>query len=135
MATNQALRETTNGLLPIVVINKTLAERMASTIRHNRARGKHSVEGMASLVFKMLEEGRTDAEVCNDLGMEPEELLRLKHVTGFSRLFENTEYRAAWESRSQIRIRKRYLQSLRHDEEESKSLERDAAEPVVPSVD
>ena len=56
---------------------------MAATIRHNRARGKHSVQGLASMVFKMLDNGMSDAAICNELGMEAEELLRLKHITGF----------------------------------------------------
>lgn len=72
-------------------------------MRHNRARGKHSVEGMANMVFNMLDNGMKDNEICNELGMEPEELLRLKHITGFSKLFKDHEYRRAWESKSQIR--------------------------------
>jgi ParB-like chromosome segregation protein Spo0J len=98
----------TNGYLPVVVIDKPLADRMASTVRHNRARGKHSVNGMANLVFKMLDEGRTDEEICNELGMEVEELLRLKHITGFSKLFSDVEYNRAWQTRAQIRHRLRY---------------------------
>ena len=79
------------GMLPIVVIDKNISERMAATVRHNRARGEHSIDGMSNLVFKMLDEGMSDADVCNELGMEPEELLKLKHLTGFSKLFANTE--------------------------------------------
>ena len=82
---------------------------MASTVRHNRARGKHSVEGMSDMVFKMLENGMTDAEICSELGMEAEEIVRLKHLTGFSKLFANTGYRTAWESDKQIRLRKEYI--------------------------
>jgi ParB-like chromosome segregation protein Spo0J len=103
--TDQAIRERCAGHVPVVVIDKGMAGRMAATVRHNRARGKHSIAGMASLVFQMLDEGRTDADICNDLGMEPDELLRLKHVTGFSKLFANVSYRQAWEARSQIKIR------------------------------
>jgi hypothetical protein len=54
----------------------------------------------------MLHNGWGDADICNELGMEPEELLRLKHITGFSKLFEDAQYRKAWESREQIRLRK-----------------------------
>ena len=103
--TDPEIRERNRGRVPIVVIEKDLAERMASTVRHNRARGSHSLDGMASLVFSMLDEGRSDAEICNELGMEPEELVRLKHVTGFSKLFEDAEYSRAWETRHQIRLR------------------------------
>jgi len=53
----------------------------------------------------MLDNGWDDAAICNELGMEPEELLRLKHVTGFSRLFENVEYKKAWVSKREIQAR------------------------------
>lgn len=87
----------TQGRVPVVVIQKPLVERMASTVRHNRARGKHSVAGMANLVFKMLSEGVTDAEVCEKLGLTSEELVRIKYVTGFAKLYEDVEYTNAWE--------------------------------------
>jgi len=57
------------------------------------------------MVFQMLENGWKDAEICNELGMESEELLRLKHITGFSKLFENTEYKKAWETKNMIKYR------------------------------
>ena len=96
------------GRLPIVIIDKNISERMAATVRHNRARGEHSIDGMSNLVFKMLDEGMSDADVCNELGMEPEELLKLKHLTGFSKLFANTEYKKAWETKNQIIERMKY---------------------------
>ena len=105
---NQDIRDRNHGLLPIVVLDKDINDRMASTVRHNRARGKHSVDGMANMVFKMLDEGWDDATICNQLGMEPEELLRLKHLTGFSKLFENAEYKKAWETRGQIKERVKF---------------------------
>jgi ParB-like chromosome segregation protein Spo0J len=108
MRTNKDIYDSTGGRLPIVVLDKTINERMASTVRHNRARGKHSVEGMSSMVFKMLENGWKDEDICNELGMGPEELLRLKHVTGFSKLFADVEYRKAWMSRAQIRVAKEF---------------------------
>jgi hypothetical protein len=110
MKTNSQVYALTNGLLPCVVIDKRIEERMASTIRHNRARGKHSVAGMANLVFQMLDQGMTDAAICNELGMEPEELLRLKHITGFSKLFADAEYNRSWVTRNQIDIRLAYEQ-------------------------
>jgi ParB-like chromosome segregation protein Spo0J len=102
------LMERTRGRLPVVVIDKPLNDRMASTVRHNRARGKHSVDGMASMVFQMLEGGWDDAAICSELGMEAEELVRLKHVTGFSKLFENVEYQRAWKMRRQIQAEKEW---------------------------
>ena len=99
------IRERTNGYLPIVVLSKDINDRMASTIRHNRARGKHSVGGMGEIVFKMLDNGWGDAEICKELGMEADELVRLKHVTGFSKLFEETEYKRSWETKKMIKGR------------------------------
>jgi ParB-like chromosome segregation protein Spo0J len=107
---NKDILESVNGCLPVVVIEKDINDRMASTIRHNRARGKHSVSGMANIVFKMLDNGWADKDICNELGMEPEELLRLKHITGFSKLFEDHEYSKAWESKQQILLRKRTVE-------------------------
>ena len=93
------------GLLPIVVIDKGDNDRMASTIRHNRARGKHSVAGMSALVFEMFQNGWGDDRICQQLGMEKEELMRLKHITGFAKLFEGMEYKMAWETQKQINYR------------------------------
>ncbi len=108
MKLNADIRERCGGMLPIVVIDKPINDRMASTVRHNRARGKHSIAGMASMVFSMLENGWGDADICAELGLETDELLRLKHVTGFSKLFESVEYRRAWETKRQIKARKEY---------------------------
>jgi ParB-like chromosome segregation protein Spo0J len=94
-----------NGDVPIVVIQKDINERMAATIRHNRARGSHSITGMSNIVFKMLDNGWKDEEICNHLGMQPDELLKLKHITGFSKLFENAEYQKSWETKTQIKLR------------------------------
>lgn len=107
---NQDIRDRNKGRLPVVVIEKDINERMAATVRHNRARGAHSVDGMSNMVFSMLNEGWTDAEICNHLGMEPDELLRLKHITGFSKLFENAEYKKSWETKQQILYRKNWKQ-------------------------
>jgi len=103
---NQDIRDRNCGMLPIVVLDKPINDRMASTVRHNRARGKHSVDGMSNMVFQMLENGWSEAEICAELGMEAEEVLRLKHITGFSKLFENMQYKKAWESKTQLRLRK-----------------------------
>lgn len=86
----------TDGYLPVVVLKKTLAERMAATVRHNRARGTHSVQGMSNMIYKMLYEGQSDADICNELGLEAEELVRLKHITGYAKLYKNVEYNRAW---------------------------------------
>ena len=103
------IREPRGGLLPCVVIDKSINDRMASTIRHNRARGKHNINGMANLVFRMLDGGMDDEDICRELGMEADELIRLKYVTGFAKLFENVEYSKAWETRRMIKLRRDYV--------------------------
>lgn len=109
MRFHEDIRERSGGLLPVVVLDTPLNDRMASTVRHNRARGHHNVGGMASIVFAMLDGGWTDEEVCAEMGMEADELIRLKYVTGFAKLFENTEYTKSWETRRQIRLRRDYV--------------------------
>jgi hypothetical protein len=111
MRTNRDIYDANQGRLPIVVIDKDINDRMASTVRHNRARGKHSVAGMGQIVFNMLRNGATDEEVCAEVGLEAEELARLKYVTGFAKLFEGTEYGQAWETDKQIKVRQDYLRS------------------------
>lgn len=106
------IQDRNHGLLPIVVIKKDINDRMAATIRHNRARGEHSVTGMSNMVFEMLHNGWTDEQICNQLGMEPEEILKLKHITGFSKLFENIEYQRAWETKKMIQLKKEYERSV-----------------------
>jgi intein/homing endonuclease len=105
MKHNRDIYEDTGGLLPVVVLNKDINDRMASTVRHNRARGRHAVEGMATIVFSMLDNGWADIDICKELGMEHEELIRLKHITGFSKLFEDVEYRRAYETKRQVKLR------------------------------
>ena len=103
---NEDIQKATGGKVPIVVIEKDMNERMAATVRHNRARGKHSVGGMSNMVFQMLENGWSDSEICNHLGMSPDELLRLKHITGFSKLFADAEYSKTWTTKRQILLKK-----------------------------
>lgn len=82
--------------IPVVVIEKTIQERMASTIRHNRARGKHQVELMSEMVLKLLKLGWEDTEIAKHLGMPAEELLRLKQQTGLAQLFAGQGYSKSW---------------------------------------
>ena len=106
--TNKDILDRNKGRLPIVVLNKDINDRMASTVRHNRARGMHSVTGMSSMVFNMLENGWEDVDICNELGMSVEELIKLKHITGFSKLFEDKEYSKSWQTKNQILLKKKY---------------------------
>lgn len=105
---NKDIFDSNLGMVPVTVIKKDINDRMASTVRHNRAQGKHSISGMSSMVFNMLDNGWEDAAICNELGMEPEELLKLKHITGFSKLFKNTEYSRSWVTKHQILIQKEF---------------------------
>lgn len=82
--------------IPCAVIDRPLADRMASTVRHNRARGKHQVDLMASLVKAMMDEGWDDARIAESLGMSQEELLRLRQMVGAARLLAGTEYSRSW---------------------------------------
>lgn len=115
LAEHKDVLKSTGGLLPVVVLDKGINDRMASTIRHNRARGKHGVGDMAQIVFDLLDNGWKDTDICENLGMSADELIRLKHVSGFSKLFEDTEYRRAWETRRMAQLRREYAQE--HPEE------------------
>jgi len=81
-----------NGLLPVVVIDKDEANRMASTIRHNRARGNHSIELMSNIVVELTQSGMSDAWILKHIGMDADELNRLKQITGLASLWANNEF-------------------------------------------
>lgn len=83
--------------IPVVVVDKPIQDRMASTIRHNRARGKHQVDMMSVMVEKLLKLGWADIDIARHLGMEAEEVLRLKQMTGLAGLFANQPYSRSWE--------------------------------------
>lgn len=104
----QDIYASTDGFLPIVVIDKPIADRIASTVRHNRARGKHSVQGMGNLVMQMLQAGEDDEKICRKIGVDAEELARLKHVTGYSALYRDAEYSPAVMAESQLRAKAEY---------------------------
>ena len=84
------------GMLPVSVIDKPLDHRMASTIRHNRARGSHDVDLMSNIVKELHELGRSDAWISRHLGMDRDEILRLKQITGLAALFKDVKFGQAW---------------------------------------
>ena len=88
--------EREGGMMPVSVIDKPLDERMASTIRHNRARGSHDVDLMGNIVAELHKIGRSDAWIAKHLGMDQDEILRLKQITGLADLFKNAEFSRAW---------------------------------------
>lgn len=88
--------EREKGLIPVSVIDKALDQRMASTIRHNRARGSHDVDLMSNIVKELHELGRSDAWISRHLGMDRDEILRLKQITGLAALFKDVNFGRAW---------------------------------------
>lgn len=89
--------EREQGMLPVSVIDKPIDQRMASTIRHNRARGNHNVELMSNIVKELHELGRTDEWISRHLGMDRDEVLRLKQITGLAALFKDVKFGTAWQ--------------------------------------
>lgn len=93
---SKRVNEREKGILPVVVINKEMGDRMASTIRHNRARGSHNIELMSTIVTELVEMGKGDRWICQHIGMSPDELLRMKQITGLASLFKNESFSQSW---------------------------------------
>lgn len=89
--------EREKGMLPVSVIDKPISGRMASTVRHNRARGTHSVDLMSNIIKELHEVGRSDAWISRHLGMDRDEILRLKQITGLATLFRDMNFGKAWQ--------------------------------------
>lgn len=95
---SRRVNEREQGMLPVVVLSKEMHDRMASTIRHNRARGTHNIELMSTIVSELVEMGKGDAWICKHIGMSKDELLRLKQITGVAALFQNQDFSASWDA-------------------------------------
>lgn len=96
---NKDISESTLGHVPLTTIRDKqtgLSDRMASTIRHNRARGSHNIELMSQIVTELVEMGKGDAWICKHVGMSPDELLRMKQITGLASLFQNKDFSNSW---------------------------------------
>lgn len=94
-----------HGYLPVVTINETRTDkgdRMASTIRHNRARGKHKVESMSGIVMELKRRNWSDEKIARELGMDADEVLRLAQITGLAEMFKDHEFSQAWEFNNEI---------------------------------
>lgn len=89
--------EREKGMLPVSVVNKPIGERMASTIRHNRARGSHDVDLMSNIVKELKDMGKTDKWIMKHLGMDADEVIRLKQMSGLASLFGNEEFSNSWD--------------------------------------
>jgi ParB-like chromosome segregation protein Spo0J len=97
---NPKVRKRVHGYLPVAQIRTEQGgrqERMASTIRHNRARGQHSVDKMSEIVAELAKKGWDDAKIAHELGMDADEVLRLKQITGLAELFADRDFSEAWE--------------------------------------
>lgn len=96
MLEHEDIYEREGGMLPVSVIDKSIDCRMASTIRHNRARGSHDVDLMSNIIMELHELGRSDAWISRHLGMDRDEILRLKQITGLTALFRDVDFGKAW---------------------------------------
>jgi ParB-like chromosome segregation protein Spo0J len=96
----QSICERVSGYLPLVQIRETQSDksdRMASTIRHNRARGKHKVEAMSDIVIELKKRNWSDEKIATNLGMEPDEVLRLCQISGLVELFSDEDFSRSWD--------------------------------------
>lgn len=99
VGTLETIKKRTYGHIPITVLgnnNSNIKDRMASTIRHNRARGKHEVTLMVDLVKELIERGWEDENIIKELGMSKDEVLRLKQISGLPELFKNRQFSKSW---------------------------------------
>jgi ParB-like chromosome segregation protein Spo0J len=96
---SEIVRSRVLGFLPVVTANKTdKGSRIASTIRHNRARGKHAVSAMTDIVIELKKRNWSEARISKELGMDEDEILRLCQISGLADAFENDDFSKAWES-------------------------------------
>jgi ParB-like chromosome segregation protein Spo0J len=97
---NKAIRSRVKGHLPVVRIRAERhgeTDRMASTIRHNRARGRHGVDEMSKIVSELTKKAWPDEKIAKELGMDQDEVLRLKQITGLAELFADRNFSMAWD--------------------------------------
>lgn len=101
--TSEAVRKATLGYLPVTTLTAERTgrnDRVAATIRHNRARGKHAIDAMSEIVRDLAKRNWSDKRIAKELGMEPDEVLRLKQISGLAELFADREFSEAWEPES-----------------------------------
>lgn len=99
----ESVQKRIHGYLPLAVIlenREDRGDRIASTIRHNRARGKHAVQSMSDIVVELKRRNWSDKKVAKELGMDPDEVLRLSQISGLAEMFSDQEFTEAWESDS-----------------------------------
>lgn len=97
----QEVRDRVHGYVPVVTINENRvdkADRIAATVRHNRARGKHRVDAMSDLVLDLKKRNWSDQRIAKELGMDSDEVLRLAQITGLAEMFADSDFSEAWEA-------------------------------------
>lgn len=97
----ESVRERVKGYLPLAVINTDRTDRgdrIAATIRHNRARGKHKIDAMSEIVVELKRRNWSDQKIGKELGMDPDEVLRLAQISGLAEMFADREFSEAWEA-------------------------------------
>ena len=95
--TIKTVRDSLAGYMPVVKLNKSIQDRITSTVRHNMARGTHQVELSAKLVTALKKHNWTNERIGMELGMDPDEVLRLKQITGLAEAFADKEFSRAWQ--------------------------------------
>ena len=99
---SESVRNRIHGYLPVVVLDDSRHDRndrMAATIRHNRARGKHKVDSMSDIIVELKRRRWSNEKIGKELGMEPDEVLRLSQITGIAEMFADGEFSKAWEAK------------------------------------
>jgi ParB-like chromosome segregation protein Spo0J len=97
----EVVKEKVLGYLPVVTINSDRmdkGDRIASTIRHNRARGKHRIDSMSEIVVDLKRRNWSPAKIEKELGMDRDEILRLSQISGITEIFKDREFSKAWEA-------------------------------------
>jgi len=97
---SRSVKKRTLGYLPVTTIRsdrRDRNDRIAATIRHNRARGQHQVADMSEIVVELARRNWSDEKIGRELGMEPDEVLRLKQISGLAEMFADREFSEAWE--------------------------------------
>lgn len=97
---SKKINKRVHGYLPLTIINDEtsgLSDRMASTIRHNRARGKHSVDSMSDIIHELKQRNWTDSKIAKNLGMQEDEILRLSQISGLAEMFSDIDFSDSWD--------------------------------------
>ena len=95
--TDKDIKASLHGYLPVSILHKPIEDRISATVRHNMARGTHQVELSASLIVLLKKHNWTDARIGKEIGMDPEEVLRLKQITGLAEAFKDKDFSKSWE--------------------------------------